>query len=72
MNHKVTLESHMDNARKLKKLKGHKDRLLDALRSLAEATAIAPSLTFEQQKALDKTWKALQYYHEDSDQFEDR
>jgi hypothetical protein len=55
----------MSNARKLKKLKGHKDRLLDALRDLTEATCNAPSLTDEQKMALDKAIIALQSFHAD-------
>jgi hypothetical protein len=66
MKHTVSLESHIDNARKLKKLKGHKDRLLDALRDLVEATATAQTLTDAQKTALDKAVIALQLWHADS------
>jgi hypothetical protein len=51
----------MDNARKCKQLKAQKDRLLDALRSLVEATATARTLTDEQKTALDKAMVAIQY-----------
>jgi hypothetical protein len=65
MKHTVSLESHMDNARKLKRLKGHKDRLLGALRDLVDATHDAPMLTDDQKTALDKAVIALQLWHED-------
>jgi ABC-type transporter Mla subunit MlaD len=64
MKHTVSLESHMDNARKCKQLKAQKDRLLDALRSLVEATATARTLTDEQRTALDKAMVAIQCQHE--------
>lgn len=63
--YKVDLESHIANSRKVKKLKGHKDRLLDALRDLVEATATAQTLTDSQKTALDKAIYALQCYHAD-------
>lgn len=63
--HKVDLESHIANSRKVKKLKGHKDRLLEALRDLVEATATAQTLTDAQKTALDKAIIALQCYHAD-------
>lgn len=59
MKHTVNLESHMDNARKLKKLKGQKDRLIDALRSLISATIVLDDKSDELKKSLDKSWKAL-------------
>lgn len=62
----VNLESHMSNARKVKRLKAHKDRLLDALRDLTVATNNALVLTDEQKQALDKAVIALQYHHHDS------
>ena len=57
------LESHIANSRKVKNLKAHKDRMLDALRGLVVATSEAPSLTEDQKKALDKAVIALQYHH---------
>ncbi len=62
----VNLDSHISNSRKVKRLKAHKDRLLDALRELTNATHNASSLTDEQKTALDKAVIALQYHHHDS------
>jgi hypothetical protein len=62
----VNLDSHISNARKVKRLKAHKDRLLDALRDLTNATHNASSLTDEQKTALDKAVSALQYHHNDT------
>lgn len=60
----VDLESHMINARRVKVIKAHKDRLLDALRDLTLATQEAPgNLTDAQKSALDKAVVALQYHH---------
>ena len=53
------LETHIDNSRKVKKLKGHKDRLIDALRALVSATVILDDKSDELKKALDKSWRAL-------------
>jgi hypothetical protein len=66
MTYTVDLESHIANSRKCKKLKGHKDRLLDALRDLVEATATAKTLTDEQKTSLDKAIIALQCHDADS------
>jgi hypothetical protein len=65
MTYTVDLESHIANSRKCKKLKGHKDRLLEALRALVEATATAKTLTDEQKTALDKAIIALQCHDAD-------
>ena len=56
MIHQVDLESHIDNARRVKKLKAQRDRLLDALRDLV----LQPT----SEKAIAKAKRAIELSRE--------
>ena len=56
-----SIEKAMDISRENKKLIANINRMRQALSDLVEATSRAPSLTPEQQSALDKSIQALQY-----------
>lgn len=62
MNSKLqSLDDAIQLSRTNKKLNANYQRVSQALSQLVEATCNAPSLTPEQQKALDKAVIALQY-----------
>jgi hypothetical protein len=66
MTHEVSLEQQIILSRKVKNLKAHKDRLLDALRDLVASIATADATTPKQEDALDKALRALELHDAES------
>lgn len=66
MKYQCNLENQIILARKVKNLKAHKDRLLDALRDLVSSVETADATTPKQEDALDKAKRALDCHDADS------
>ena len=64
MKHVISLEHQIILARKNKKLKGQKDRLLDACRDLISSLETADGITPKQEDALDKAKRAVELSNE--------
>ena len=65
MTHTCSLEDQVMMARRQKRLKAHKDRLLDALRDLICSLETADARTPKQEDALDKAKRALSSHDND-------
>jgi hypothetical protein len=65
MRYPCSLENQIILARRVKRLKAHKDRLLDAVRDLISSLETADGITPKQEMALDKAKKALQSHDAD-------